>query len=266
VIVVGVDRSEGSRAALRWAAYEARVRSATVVVVESGPPVYDLVSDSPEAVRRRAATHEALDAFVTATLGGPPPEVGTRVVDGPAAAALARTAARADLLVVGRTGVSGVARLVLGSTAAEVLRGAPCPVAVVPADATPNVRRVVVGTDGSPGADRAVRWAARAAASRNVALVVVHAAAEAGDAVAAQAFVDECVAKSAVEAGGTVDVTGVLAWEQPASALLATAGPSDVLVVGSRGLGTAARLLLGSTSAAVADRAECPVVVVPGEG
>jgi nucleotide-binding universal stress UspA family protein len=71
----------------------------------------------------------------------------------------------ADLIVLGRRGRGGFPSLPIGTTAHHVAGASGRPIVVVPIDdapaATPFVQRVVVGLDGLPGSDEAVRWAAR---------------------------------------------------------------------------------------------------------
>lgn len=276
MIVVGVDYSEDSRAALRWAAGEAAVLDLPVTAVHVGPPVYDLVAHTPYAEQRRAALLPAVATFVRETLGDS--EVTASIIDGPPAEALVRASEFADLLVVGRHGAGGVARLLMGSTAHDVVRAARCPVAVVPPDAgDAGARRVVVGTDGSKTATAAVAWAAAEAVRRHVPLTVLHASPPPAIATAmpgavmpysddaAREFLDDVVAKTRADVGGVVDVHGMLSWQQPSAALLAAAGPRDLLVVGARGIGALARLLLGSATTTVVQQSRCPVVVIPGE-
>lgn len=262
MIVTGIDWSEDSRTALRWAVCEGEVLRSPVTAVHVGPAVYDLVAKTPYAEERRASLRETLRAFVSETLGDA--DVAIEVVDGPPAEGL--VSQPADLLVLGRHGAGAVARLLLGSTAGDVLHAARCPVAVVPPGAVAEPpARIVAGTDGSDDATHAVGWAVRAAVAHRVPLAIVHAAPGNTSNDAATAFLDDVVEKARADAGNAVAVTGVLSWEPSVTALLTTARPGDLLVVGTRGLGLAGRLLLGSTSTAVAQQSPCPVVVVPAE-
>lgn len=273
MIVVGVDYSEDSRAALRWAVGEAAVRGTTVTAVHAGPAVYDLVAHTPYADQRRGALLPALAAFVRETLGDN--EVTASIVDGPPAEGLVGAGSLAGLLVMGRHGAGAVARLLLGSTTQDVVRAAPCPVAVVPPDVfDATSRRVITGTDGSSTAAAAVAWAAAEAVRRHVPLTIVHAAppplAMPGATVpysdeAAREFLAGVVARTREATAGAIVVEGVLSWQQPATALLDAAGSPDLLVVGAHGTGALARLLLGSTTTTVVQQSHCPVVVVPGE-
>jgi nucleotide-binding universal stress UspA family protein len=82
---------------------------------------------------------------------------------------------------------------------------------------------------------------------------------------AARAVLDASLAE-ARSADPGVEVQGELVEARPAAALLAAADDADLLVVGSRGRGGFAGLLLGSVSAECAHHATCPVVVVPAGG
>ena len=147
---------------------------------------------------------------------------------------------------------------------------------------------IVVGTDDSPGGRRAVRWALDEARIRGAELVVVHAwimplvdalpepwvlATPVGHtddrlherlAQEAGALLDGVVA-AAKEAEPGVTVRGELVEGRPAAALLEAARGADLLVVGSRGHGGFAGLVLGSVSSQCVHHGPCPVVVVPGE-
>jgi nucleotide-binding universal stress UspA family protein len=138
------------------------------------------------------------------------------------------------------------------------------------------VGEIVVGVDGSEGSGRALDWAATEARLRGATLTVLHAwdipAAVAATAVlphgqswtiledAADAVLKGMVARA--EALG-VRPQEVLVQGHAAASLLSCAEGADLLVVGSRGRGGFAGLLLGSVSQAVVHRAPCPVVVVP---
>ena len=148
--------------------------------------------------------------------------------------------------------------------------------------------KVVVGTDGSPSAQRAVRWALGEASLRKAPLHIVHAwmvplvdalpepwliatpVGHADDelhdrlAAGAREFLEAAVAEAKAAEPG-LDVIGELAEMRPAAALLAAARDADLLVVGSRGHGGFAGLLLGSVSSQCVHHAPCPVVVGPAE-
>lgn len=138
---------------------------------------------------------------------------------------------------------------------------------------------VVVGVDGSAASRAAVRWAAAEAALRGVGLVAV----EAWEFSPLIFAADVPVALDELRATVTdhlhtvvteevtdpaVEVTELVVEQAPVPALLGACSPDDVLVVGSRGRGGFAGLLLGSVSHQLAQHSTCPVVIVraPEEG
>jgi len=145
---------------------------------------------------------------------------------------------------------------------------------------------IVVGVDGSPGAHEALRWALTEARLRGAALRVVHAwmvpfieaipepwvlginppgppIEKVHETLRQEAEkVLESSARDAVEAGD-VEVEVELVEGRAAQKLLEVARPADLLVVGTRGRGGFAGLLLGSVSQQCAHHAPCPLVIVP---
>lgn len=119
---------------------------------------------------------------------------------------------------------------------------------------------LVVGIDGSEASLEAVDWAADEAFRHGVPLHLLHAAA--GDDAAAGVI--GAAAERAGEIAPTVRLSSEVLHEDPASALVDKGRNAFALVLGSRGLGDLAEMLLGSVSLAVAARADCPVVVVRG--
>jgi nucleotide-binding universal stress UspA family protein len=145
-VVVGVDGSAGSRAAIRLAAQEARYRTAPLLAVMAyseertlGAPAARPVSTLRTAADDRAATEAMLQDLVRDALGGQLNGVTCRTVAGPPDRALIIVAheTEAQLIVLATRGDTAVARM-LGAVSQHVLRNAPCPVLVVP---TPGVAR-----------------------------------------------------------------------------------------------------------------------------
>jgi nucleotide-binding universal stress UspA family protein len=276
-ILVGVDESEGAAQALRWALREGELRRADVTAVlawgwldqhQATPAAFDPHYDEPQA-------RAALEAIVAKVLGGPPPAaLRLEVICDLAAPALIKRSAGADLLVVGARGLGGFRSLLVGSISQQVLQHAPCPVAVVRGEpATRDQERVLVGIDGSRDAGRALSWAVEEARARGAALTVLHAYLPpyAGNLEVAWDPGDEKDAARAVldEAIDTVDLSAMpapvesaLVCDRAATAILRAAEDADLVVVGSRGRGGFAGLLLGSVSQQVTHHAPCPVVVL----
>lgn len=146
-IVVGVDGSPGSLAALRFALAEARLRDATVVAVHAwvfplveGPEPFLLELPGPQvdtlaqvtaavALQSEERLGRALQEVAREAEGV---EVERRVTEGNAAAVLIEASKDAELLVVGSRGLGGFSRLLLGSVSRQCVSHASCPVVVVP--------------------------------------------------------------------------------------------------------------------------------------
>jgi nucleotide-binding universal stress UspA family protein len=186
----------------------------------------------------------------------------------PAYAAILQEAreAEAGLIIVGRHGRTGLARLLLGSVAARVIGHSPVSVLVVPPDATLGFKTVLVASDGSPYSaaawDEAVALA-QAAGSR---LVAVSVAREEGEIIEAEDLVKTMEA-AANQAG--LAVTGIVPQgEAPDAAIIQAAVKhnADLIVLGSHGRTGLTRLLMGSTAERVIGQAQCPVLVVKRSG
>ncbi|NUS65732.1 MAG: universal stress protein, partial [Saccharothrix sp.] len=205
-VVVGFDGSERSRHAVHWAAREAASRGARLLVVNviRGPfpevvvtpvsmPLPQLVGE--QAVRAYTKDHLAELAAECARVA-PGVDVDTRAFDGHPAAVLAEAGREAQLLVVGSTGATGLARVFAGSVTADLAHHFGGPLVVVRdsedhRDAeygrdTDDGRgaedgrgaddgRVVVGVDGSEPSDRAVEFAVDHVSRHGGVLVGVHA-------------------------------------------------------------------------------------------
>ncbi len=141
-IVVGVDGSDHSTAALRWAAAEAKLRSATLEVVHAWtfvpvttPADSGLVpmawTDNVELLDITRQSAENATAAQVAEILGPDHGATVSVVEGGSDEALLAAAQDADLLVVGNRGRGNIAAALLGSTSAKVADASPCPVVVV---------------------------------------------------------------------------------------------------------------------------------------
>ncbi|HEY3976596.1 MAG TPA: universal stress protein [Streptosporangiaceae bacterium] len=131
--------------------------------------------------------------------------------------------------------------------------------------------RIVVGVDGSPHSNAALRWSVEQAAARGGSVTAVFAwqlpfisipgAFSRPELQAAyRAFLIKTVSE-AVPAP-PVPLAPVLAEGDPTEALVRAAQGADLLVLGIRGRSPAAGLLLGSVSQACAASASCPVVLV----
>lgn len=290
-LLVGVDGSPASTAALSWALAAAPAYDADVEVLHVWqwltPPFDLVVPDNPAqlAALARRSVDSQLERAAARLAAGPAPErVRTLAVEGDPAAVLVSEAASADVLVLGRHGQLAVVRRLwgptLGSVASHCLSRSPVPVAVVPdgTDAGPP-RRVVVGMDGSAASAQALRWASGHAGAVGAPLVAVltwQLTTLPAPSSFRPGFVPpladwqaeaEANLRSAVEAALLPERAGqvqqVVLHEPAAAGLLGAVDERDLLVLGDRGRGGFSRLLLGSVSRQCAEHATCPVVVVP---
>lgn len=281
-VVVGVDGSSTSLTAAEHAARAAVARSRPLHLVHGylhplgyGVPLnpYDLGVPAPTEESRKMLEQ------VAAELVGRHPtlRVEVRQVAGGPGVTLVEESRRAELVVVGSRGVGGFAGLLLGSVSNQVAQHGHCPVLVVrPAEQPIPVRGpVLVGVDGSESAGYAVRLAANEAVRRDADLVLVHvrtpergavapdAAAEAT--AAGQAESVELLAGAAARIRADHPVLSVVerpvVAASPEQALIEASGEAALVVVGSRGRGGFAGLLLGSVSQALVQHAHCPVLV-----
>ena len=270
-IVVGVDGSDGASQALVWALGEAKRQGATVHAVTAWAfPTLAAITPfpSPTLDEFRHMAETTLERALAAVAGDVPDgvDVTRRVVQGSPATVLAAEPASGDTLVVGRRGVGGFERLMLGSVSRSVLRRTHVPTVVVPA--TPgDGHGVIVGLDKLD--DRVVVAAAIEEADRRMTGCTVIHAVESGfaDATlvggeATEALMDAAHglvadALTTVNAGDVkVDGTAVLG---PAGAVLVEAAKhAELLVLGRRSHG-----ILGSVADTCAAHAACPGLVVP---
>jgi nucleotide-binding universal stress UspA family protein len=280
-IVVGVDDSVEAAHAYQWAVARSE-RFGPVTPVASwqypwwyyiGAPMIAPDGPGPDIERDAGAM---VDALVSRT---PPEARGEPIVArGPAGRVLVDVAENSGLLVVGTRGRGALADQVLGSVSSYCAAHSPVPVVVVPQDhpveATPGL--VLVGVDGSPGADAALDWAIAGAADedRIVACrtweipVITGYEGIAIDAEVVQAATVETaersVAAACERAGVAPDRVDVEVAEGDARMILENRGAdADVIVVGRRGHGRLTHALLGSVTTSLVHRPVVPIAVVP---
>jgi nucleotide-binding universal stress UspA family protein len=284
-LLVGVDGTEGSVEALRWAAHEAARRSAPLhvmtcaelpVAVEAG-----LVGGSTttgSAMDAIVAEHDAVNqrAVNLARSFGLDIEVSGDTVLGAPAYALVGAAHPDDIIVIGATSHPGRLTEVLGSVATVISHRAHCPVVVVHGtdrrDA--NIGRIAVGVDGSPCGNNALLWAADEAMRCGAELLLVHGwtypyqgprsgASDARDDMKLDAMrMLESCSRRVKDTAPTLRVHSIISEHSPAKAIIDAGKEADLLVVGSRGHGGFGALLLGSVSRTVLQHSSVPVVVV----
>lgn len=133
-VVVGVDASDESRQALRWAAAYARGVGARLAVVHAWHPAEEYVwlPEMPPPAPPTEVASTAVGEMVADVLGAEPGiDVAVEVIEGHAARVLVDRSRDADLLVVGSRGHGGFDGLTLGSVSAQCAEHAQCSVVVV---------------------------------------------------------------------------------------------------------------------------------------
>ncbi|MCK9871963.1 universal stress protein [Nocardiopsis dassonvillei] len=292
-VVVGVDGSDHSRAALEWAAAEAERRGVPLravhalgmpLIVSAGsvPARFDPtaeISDQADEVLTKAAEHvRRVRPSVTV-------ETETALEEPPLA--LLSHSRTHDVLVLGTRGLGTFASVFVGSVSIRVAAQAACPVVVVPSHggspATTSLGRVVVGVDGSRNARRALRLAVDLVRESGGELVVVNswevpypydpiAMTSMGYEPQEKLFdrkSEELVGEMLLDVTGRqredldFEVSVVRTQDSPVNALIGAAEGADAIVVGSRGRGSVRGLLLGSVSQGVLHHSEIPVVILP---
>jgi nucleotide-binding universal stress UspA family protein len=185
----------------------------------------------------------------------------------------------ADLLVVGSSRRSSPGRIWLERTAGRLLQGAPCAVAVAPANAreTDTFHHIGVAFDGSPEATSALAAGYVLAARTGAAVTLFHALTDVPPVGAAMVGADpeheamrerlhaqEMLDGAADAAPAGVNPRTVLLHGVPGKVIAdACEGIVDLLVTGSRGYGPLQRALMGSVAEALMEGATHPVLVLP---
>lgn len=277
MILVGYDGSEQSTAAVRWAARAAVRRHEPVQILSAVPMPVVYGSEFLPATAYQEFSGEAAKlaeegASIAREEGAS--EVEARGVAANPASALVDASADASLVVVGNRGHHQLVETMLGSVGYAVSAHASCPAVVVRGKGVDQLARVVVAYDASEPAQRAVEFAAAAAAASGASLHIVGAWDDpavtygfpsVGDInEVAEAVNDDLQAarSSALERHPDLVVTTEVARGQAAIEIARIAEDAGLLVVGSRGRGGFRSLLLGSVSRRLLSTASCPVAVV----
>ncbi len=288
VITVGVDGSPESVVAARWAADEATRRQLSLRLLHAyattpliGVPAYGVPSEINEGLIE-AGTDALARAVAAIEQVRPEVEFTAELVRNDPRPALIEASRTSMLTVIGRSGGGRIPEVVLGSVALHVAAHGRSPVAVISAH-TPQepTGPVVLGVNGSAVSEDAVSYAFDEASRRHTRLDAVLA----WDDLAMRGFGAGAREMAAMEddeervvlaeqlAGWRdkfpdVDVNQVVVQGKPAEAILqhaeglAAGSPPQLIVVGSRGRGGLAGLLLGSTSQRLICHSAWPVVVV----
>jgi nucleotide-binding universal stress UspA family protein len=289
-IIVGCDLSVSSDLAIERAIGVAALHGAKIVLVHaqaSDPPVAEVdnailaqLGEVSAAIRAEEAVRLAdklkdiqafgLGASVISRIGSPDEVLSAAASD-----------ERADLIVVGTHGHSGISRFLLGSVANTMIRHAPCDVLVVRgAPVRAAFHKPLVATDFSPAARKALTHAANVVVP-GTPMEVVHAwqlpAGSWGATLLGQGRFPWSTVRDAVLASAKAQADKLVAEHghalqvelvqgPPAQVIteLADRGAYDLIAVGAHGHRGFRRLLLGSVAESTVRHAHCSVLVVHG--
>ncbi|WP_197319077.1 universal stress protein [Saccharomonospora sp. NB11] len=285
-IVVGVDDTEAAMRAVRWAAITAVKHRAPLRLVHASgftdpyligftvPPPEMFREDLQERQRQALRTAEDIASRLDV------PSVEATFVSDAAIPYLLHASHQARMVVVGSSGRTGLAGLMVGSTTLALVSHAHSPVVSVRRDYPDAVaddrRPVVVGVDGSPLSERAVTHAFAEASRRGVALVAVHTWSDTSTAMLEERrlltdwepiheYETRVLAERLAgwqEEYPDVHVERHVVKDRPRHELIERSREAQLVVVGSRGRGGFRGMLLGSTSQALIHHAACPVMIV----
>ncbi len=286
-IVVGIDDSPAARVAVRWAARDAEMRHVPLTLVHAVSPEVSgwLKTPMPAGVLKWQQDHgrrlvdAALELVEEAAQHGGPAGVHTEIFAAAAVPTLIELSRDAEMVVTGAQGSGRWPGRLLGSVSSALLRHAHCPVAVIHDEdrsPQPGQAPVLVGIDGSPASESATAVAFDEASRRGVGLVALHSWSDLdatewsgggypqSDWSATQLLAEEVLAERLAgwqEQYPDVPVTRTVVQAQPARKLAEESERAQLVVVGSRGRGGFAGMLVGSVSETVAQMARVPVIV-----
>ncbi|MBV7362871.1 universal stress protein [Actinomycetaceae bacterium TAE3-ERU4] len=286
-ILVGTDGSDKAWNVVDWAVARARQSGAHLRILVA----YNLASYTPSGIEgsymtmddgqlRDQAQETARVAEERAREAGVD-DVESEVLPGDPTTLLIEGSEKASMVVIGTQGTQGFADRLLGAVSAAVPSRAKCPIVVVPRfeGGTPYtpIQRLVVGVDGSDTSSTALRKAVTEAALWNAKLTATSAVPFAtGNSLMAWVppIIDRARVIADIRVGLDVAVDQALEGRDmkvsrhvldgnPAELLAEFSTAVDLIVVGRRGRGGFAGLLLGSTSQTLLARSKCPVMIVP---
>ncbi len=165
-----------------------------------------------------------------------------------------------DLIVIGRRGRSGLAKLLLGTVGAKVIARSPCKVLVVPRAAHIGYKTILAAVDGSPHSEAALKEAVAIAKKCGSRLIVLSSMRDETGRAEAEKHVQHAIELARKEG---MEAEGLTATGRSFDAIVETAGGRgvDLIVMGTYGKTGLKKALLGSATEKVIGHAGCAVLV-----
>jgi nucleotide-binding universal stress UspA family protein len=265
-LLVCTDGSPASEGAINAGIHLGTLAAARVCLlgVINSPAVYGNIPAIPELLseleeqalnRLHVYQEQAVRAGVTMEIAA---ATGISVAEAILDEARAR---KPDWLIMGRKGLTGLDRLLMGSVTKQVIGLSPCPVLVVPRQARLELRRIMIAHDGSvfgEGAWRQTIPLAEGAGSEVIAVSVARDRSRQSDCQMALQHLEASAARHGIR------LQSLFLEGRPFEQIIQAAQEEkvDLLVLGSHGRSGLARLLMGSVAERVTATVNCPVLVV----
>lgn len=285
LVVVGVDGSDPSLAAVEWGIAQAQRRNAELrlVCVYELPyyAVHNFPISAPDITRETQMLHQAATKMISELVvkyENRGVKISSQIIEGDPTEELVHLSKRAALLVVGgrvnRQG--GISDRILRTVTTTLPAHSCCPTVVVGADTLAGhlpVKKIAVGVDGSDAAKMALQRAVWEAERWNAELLVITTVNV--DAVSwvpqfslSKEFYDDIYDGlqqqiAEVSEGREINVSINVTQGNPINVLADVSKNVDLLILGTRGRGGFIGMLLGSTSQAIMELAQCPAFLVP---
>jgi nucleotide-binding universal stress UspA family protein len=281
-LLLSTDGSEFSEGAIREAIQLAKICSSKLIVLSIIETNQEFEVLAPQIVEKEEEqTRDRLEQVKSkAAKEGVECEIVARHSESPFQAIVEEAEKnKADMIIMGRRGRTGLRRLLMGSVTAKVIGHAPCDVLVVPRAAEIRYQKIMVATDGSKysvaAAAEAVGIAKRCKASLYVVSVVPSETASPFDIVHSE-MQHEMIAQNEFRQGEKnvndllviakqegVKAEGLIVEGRPYEAIVENAREKgvDLIVMGSHGRTGLERLLMGSVTERVVGHADCSVLI-----
>jgi len=273
-ILVPIDGSAASVMAEETAATIAKKTSASVTVLHVMPEMrmgYKLPTNIQDELLGSVQQHaESIINSARALFAEEKVKVETEIFSGDLANSILEFSKEYyDLLVIGAHGENEKAPYALGSVTKKVIMYAVCPTLIV--KKLSSLSNLLVCVDGSKNSIKALKYALGLAEKLRAKVTLLNVQDQKlykASPKTAKEIGDKILSKSLVEAGKTkIKIDKRLEFGVPSDKIVEVAeqGNYDLIILGSRGLGTIRRFLLGSVSDDVSHKAKCSVLIIPAK-